>query len=150
MHFLLVDGVNVCLTNCLLIFVQDLSDPGPPPNQPHVEEDAQLAEAVSLSLKVCCAVLVKIVFSYNNLFIVFNVNKFRQQSKRRHCMTRVGPEHQNPKLLNQLTCNLGTWKSQMGGTSQGHWLSIMLSVFLFYDYKPVTLFFLFIILWSTY
>ncbi|MBA0835135.1 hypothetical protein Goarm_007434 [Gossypium armourianum] len=31
--------------------VEDLSDPGPPPNQPHVEEDAQLAEAVSLSLK---------------------------------------------------------------------------------------------------
>ncbi|KAK8658131.1 hypothetical protein V6N13_036343 [Hibiscus sabdariffa] len=31
--------------------VEDLSDQGPPPNRSHVEEDAQLAEAVSLSLK---------------------------------------------------------------------------------------------------
>ena len=55
-HFLLVVGVNVFFTDCLFMFVQALSDIGLQHNQSH-SEDAELAEAVSLPLKVCCAVL---------------------------------------------------------------------------------------------
>ena len=52
MHFLLVVGINVCLTDFLFMFVQELSDPGPQQNQSHLK-DAELEKAVSLSLKVC-------------------------------------------------------------------------------------------------
>lgn len=38
------------------MFVQELSDPGPRHNQSR-SEDAELVEAVTLSLKVYCAVL---------------------------------------------------------------------------------------------
>lgn len=61
---------------------QDLSDPTPQPRQSHLE-DAQLAHAVSLSLKVH---LTDAILSSSLIFLMLTWMKFRLLSRRKRFM----------------------------------------------------------------
>ena len=66
--------ISRCLSYLLtLILMKDLSDPGPQQRQPHLA-DAELAHAVSLSLKVRCSLFFFLNIVIGILFVLFNMN----------------------------------------------------------------------------
>lgn len=64
--------ISRCLSYLLiLILMKDLTHPGPQQRQPHLE-DAELAHAVSLSLKVRCSFIV-LFLVIGTILVLFNM-----------------------------------------------------------------------------